>query len=732
VLQKPVLQVPVIEITAYLRISPRGITALIPHSELGQGVLTSLAMAIAEELECDWSTIRAETAPLIAPLAAAYTNPLFGVMVTGASSSIRSHFQSLRQAGAAAREMLLQAAAATWRVEPETCLAEKGEIRHPASSRRASYGALAPAAAYLPVPTAPALKPREHWRLLGTRPTRLDTPDKNIGRALFVADLRLPGQLFASVLHAPPGRRLERFDLLSPAETTTDPDSAAFLETGQVRFVSLPNGVAAVAPSWWLADQSLKRIVPVWSYPDPGLPQATAAYEPEAVDRALRRSMGQALEGSATSILRRGNPEAGQRQSVRILSAEYTVPFLAHAQLEPLAALARVNSDRCELWVPTQNQSVQVEAVAALLGLPTSAILLHTPFVGGSFGRRHEADIVLEAVRIARAVGAPVLAMWNRAEDFRQDTFRPPALIRLITGLDAANRIALWRHVVATPSLLARMSPGTLLREGEPKDSKDQMAAADPTAVQGILQPYAFPAIQAEHALVPLGIGSFPASAEMGSFPRIGLWRSMGHAFNAFALESMIDEVALATKRDPYLFRRSLLLGSPRSRRVLDAAADLALWNTPLPPEHGRGMALHEAYGSIIAVVAVVAETNNSFWKVEELTAVVDCGRIVHPGIVEGQIAGGLLFALSACRHEQILFQNGLPEQTNFDRYRLLRLSETPRLNIQLLESEDSPGGVGALAVPPLAPAVANALAALTRGRRWRSLPLPERLSILE
>ena len=678
-----------VPVNAWLKISATGVSVISPASEMGQGVFTALAQLVAEELDIDWQSVRAE----MAPFDPVYANPILGGMRSGAATSIRAWFLPMRRAGAAARLMLKAAAAQVWRVPIESLVLTTGLISHPASAREASYGALAQVAARQKVPADPPLRDAGHWTLIGRSLPRLDIPDKVSGRAIFGMDVRLPGQLYAAIRHCPVyGGTLARLD-----------DSALKVAgggypPGVVSVVTLKDAVAVVAEDWWLARSALARVAVAWAE------GANAGQTSAAIDASLSRALDPKDPRAIALAVNRGDADRAIAGSARTLEAVYRLPFLAHAALEPLNATASVTAKGCELWLPTQDQGQYPRLIADALGIKPEKVRINTTYLGGSFGRRFEADVGLQAALLSKAVGKPVQLIWTREEDIRHDVYRPASVSRVAVGLDVLGRVTGWRHRLAGPSITGRVNPGAL-RDG-----------IDKAAVQGIAdQPYALPALRLEYVRQETGIP-------------VGFWRSVGHGSNGFVVESMIDEAAAALGRDPWRFRRELLADkAPRALRVLDLAANKAGWTTPLPKiagaRRGRGIALHEAYGSVIAAVLEVTLFADGRLVLDRAVAAFDCGQMVNPDIVSAQISGGLLFGLSAALTGKITFERGRAMQSNFQDFKILTMAEAPPVEVHLAPSSEPPGGVSEAGVPPAAPALTNAIFAAT-GKRLRSLPV--------
>jgi isoquinoline 1-oxidoreductase beta subunit len=700
---------------AFLRIgSDESVTVLLAHSEMGQGIWTTLPMLVNEELDADWSRFRVEHAPAAAP----YHHTVFPVQMTGGSTTTWSEFDRYRQVGAVTRALLIAAAAERWGVAPGECSTANGYVlwdggahgkpgaassagaagasktagaskaadaagaAGTAGSRRASYGSLAAAAAKLPQPASVPLKPPGDWKVIGKPTRRLDTPEKITGRAVFGLDVRLPGMLTAVVAHPPTfGGKVKRFD---PAAARAVPGVRAVFE--------VPSGVAVAADHFWAAKCGRDALRVDWD-PGPHAGLDTA----ELVESFRRQAQSVGVVAVAAGDVERALAAAP-------LTAEYSVPFLAHAPMEPLNCTVRRAAGSCEVWTGTQFQTVDQQRVAKILGLSPEQVEIHTTFLGGGFGRRANvaSDFVSEAAHVAKGLDRPVKVVWTRDDDIRGGYYRPLAVHRLEAALDAAAGTPLaWRQRIVTPSILAGSPFTAMIKDG-----------IDPTCVEGASDsPYvkAFPNHRVELHAVETGVP-------------VLWWRSVGNSHTAFVVESFVDELAHAAKRDPLEFRRALLVKSPRVWQVLELAAAKAGWGSPLPPGRGRGLAVHESFGSIVAYVAEVAVEEGQI-RVHRVTAAIDCGTCVNPLGVRAQVESGLAFGLGAALHSELTIKEGRVVESNFHDYRILRLHEMPLVDVHIVRSRERAGGVGEPGTPPIAPAVANAVFALT-GQRLRRLPL--------
>jgi len=673
---------------AFLRIgSDESVTVLLAHSEMGQGIWTTLPMLVNEELDADWSRFRVEHAPA----APAYRHTAFPIQMTGGSTTTWSEFDRYRQVGAVTRALLIAAAAKQWGVAPGECRTANGYVLREGGARgtpdapgarRASYGSLAAAAAKLPQPASVALKPPADWKVIGKPTRRLDTPEKITGRAVFGLDVRLPGMLTAVIAHAPTfGGKVKRFD---PA--------AARAVSGVRAVFEVPSGVAVAADHFWAAKCGRDALRIDW---DPG---PHADLDTAEIRESFRRRAGSAgMPAAAAGDVERALAAAP-------LTAEYSVPFLAHAPMEPLNCTVRRAAGGCEVWTGTQFQTVDQQRVATILGLAPDQVEIHTTFLGGGFGRRANlaSDFVVEAAHVAKGLDRPVKVVWTREDDIRGGWYRPLAVHRLEAALDpVAGTPLAWRQRIVTSSILAGSPFTAMIKDG-----------IDPTCVEGASDsPYvtAIPNHRVELHAVDTGVP-------------VLWWRSVGNSHTAFVVESFVDELAHAAKRDPLEFRRAMLVKSPRVWEVLELAAAKAGWGSPPPPGHGRGLAVHESFGSIVAYVAEVSVEAGQI-RVHRVTAAVDCGICVNPLGVSAQIESGVAFGLGAALHSELTMKEGRVVESNFHDYRILRLDEMPHVDVHVVRSREKSGGAGEPGTPPIAPAVANAVFALT-GQRLRRLPL--------
>ncbi|MGC2062364.1 MAG: xanthine dehydrogenase family protein molybdopterin-binding subunit [Thermodesulfovibrionales bacterium] len=666
---------------AFIRIGTDDlVTVIVNKSEMGQGVYTSLPMLIAEELECDWSKIRIEPAP-VAP---EYNHTAWGTLQgTGGSSSVRSSWDQFRKAGAAARTMLLQAAAETWKVTPESCRVEKGFIIHDISKKRLSYGAVSEKAARLKPPKEVILKKPDDFKVIGKPTKRLDTPDKVSGKALFGIDAKVKGMLIAVVGRSPVfGGKVKAFSAEKAKKVP-----------GVKDVFQIPSGVAVVATDFWSANKGRDALEVEW---DLGENAGLSTKDMRTRYAALAATAG-------TMAKKEGDAEKAFTAAARKLTAEYEVPYLAHATMEPLNCLVDLREGSCEIWTGTQFQTVDRDAAATIAGLKPEQVRIHTMLLGGGFGRRAnpKSDFVSEAVHIARAVKRPVKVVWTREDDMKGGYYRPMWYDRISAGIDQNGMPVAWQHTIVGQSIIK----GTLFEKGFIKNGIDR------TSVEGAEDiPYDIPNVFVDLHSPENGVP-------------VLWWRSVGHSHTAFVVESFIDELAHAAGKDPYEYRLALLGKHPRHKTVLELAAKKAGWGSPPPKGRARGIAVHESFGSFVAQVAEVSVSPSGEVRVHNVTCAIDCGRTVNPSTVTAQVESGIVYGLSAALFGAITFKNGSVEQDNFHDYPVVRMKDMPRVDVHIVPSQESPQGVGEPGVPPIAPAVCNAVFALT-GKRIRRLPI--------
>jgi isoquinoline 1-oxidoreductase subunit beta len=664
---------------AFIRIGSDGsVTLTMPYVEMGQGTYTSIPMLIAEELEVALSQVRLEHAP---PDEKRYGNPLFGgIQGTGGSSAIRAVWEPLRQAGAAARVMLIAAAARRWGVDPSSCHAERGEVVHEASARRINYGALAGDAAEMAVPEKVALKRPEEFKLIGTPAKRLDAPSKVDGSAIYGIDVKVPGLKVATLAQSPVfGGRLKSVD-----------DAAAKAIKGVRQIVRLDDAVAVVADHMGAAKKGLAALVIQW---DDG-PHATLSTEDVA------RDLEKGTLNAGAVAQNTGDVAKAITGAVTKVDAIYQVPFLAHAAMEPMNCTVHVRKDSCEVWVGSQVIARAQATAAKTTGLPLDKVVVHNHLIGGGFGRRLEIDGVTRAVQIAMHVDSPVKVIWTREEDIQHDMYRPYFFDRMSAGLDEAGMPIAWNHRFAGSSILARWAP-PVFNNG-----------VDPDTIDGAINlPYALPNMRVEYLrMEPPGI---PTT----------FWRSVGPSHSVFVVESFMDELAATAKKDPVDYRLALLDQAPRARAVLQLAAEKAGWGQPLPKGSGRGVALQFVFGTYMAQVAEVEVSKEGEVRVRRVVCAVDCGSVVNPDTVQAQVQGAVIFGISAALFGEITLKGGRVEQTNFDTYRVLRMNEAPAIEVHIVKNTEAPGGMGEPGTSAIVPAVTNAIFAAT-GKRLRKLPV--------
>ena len=655
------------ELGIWIRISSDDtITLIVPSSEMGQGVNTSLPMIIAEELDANWESIRTETAPANSD----YKNPEgFGPQITGGSNSVKGFWNLLQETGAAAREMLVTAAAQRWNVPLEECDTKLGNVIHKNTNKKLSYGKLAVAASKIEVPSSPTTKSKEKYSLVGKSIQRIDVPEKVTGAAKFGIDIRLPEMLFATVRQSP----IFGGDILSLDEV------AAKAIRGVKAVVAVPNGIAVVADNTWRAKKGMDALNP----------QFTGGETPHLSSLNIHNKLITALDEEGKAKI----------DTEKSLDLEYEVPFLAHSTLEPMNCTANVKGSSCEVWVPTQNQGMSMDVTKEITGLNDEQIKINTTLLGGGFGRRGETDFVTQAVTISKSLSKPVQVTWMREEDMQHDFYRPACISRFQIGLSKEGLPIQWENQLAGPSILKRFVAAM------------GWFGVDPTSTEGANElPYTIPDFNFDYSLVDTGVP-------------VGFWRSVGSSYNAFFTECAIDEAAKLANQDPYEYRLKLLKDQPRYLKVLEKVAKNANWGEPLPKNHGLGLAIHKSFGSIVSTVIKVSSNASGIIKLEKAWIVIDCGKVVNPDIVKAQMEGGFIFGLSAALGEEITLKDGRVEQSNFHDYSILRLKGSPKISVEIVESGSEIGGVGEPAVPLAAPALINAIFSVS-GKRIRSLPL--------
>ena len=676
------------ELGPFIRIgSDNTVTTLIKHLDKGQGVTTGLPTIVAEELDADWSQMRAEFSPADPQR---YNNLFFGPFQgTGGSTSIANSWMQLRQAAAAARAMLIEAAASRWQLPAAEITVAKGIVAHAASGRQASFGELAAAAADIPPPGEPVLKDPADFTLIGTRVPRLDSAAKTDGSAVFTLDVSRPGMLTTVVAHPPKfGATVASFN-----------PNAARDVPGVTDVVEIPRGVAVVADNFWSASKGRDALEIEWAETDAeqrGSDELFGEYE------ALLNS------GDGLSARNDGNVEAAFADADQVIRREYRLPFLAHAAMEPMDCVVELGEHRCEIWTGAQIQTADQAVAAGITGLAPEQVVIHTLFAGGSFGRRAtpDSDYIAEAVMVAKAINgrAPVKLVWTREDDMRAGFYRPMSYHIVEGAVDASGNITAWRHRTAVQSILAGTPFEGFIQDG-----------IDGSAVEGARNlPYSIPNLRVDVHMASIGVP-------------ILWWRSVGHTQNGYVTEAFFDELAAAAGKDPFELRRELLKDHPRHLAVLELAAEQAGWGETLGPNRGRGIAVHESFGSFVAEVVDVTVDDGDF-SVDRVVCAVDCGIAVNPDVVRAQMEGGIGYALSAALREEVTLVEGEVQQQNFHTYRPLRINEMPDVEVHIVPSGEAPTGVGEPGTPPLAPALVNALAAAT-GQRIYRMPIGDQLS---
>ncbi len=696
------------------------VTVIMSKSEMGQGIHTTLAMLLADELDADWAQVRTEMSPLraiynnivnvvdglpfhpddhgrvqrTAAWFTAKTMRTSGVMITGGSSSVKDLWLPMRQAGASARAMLVAAAADLWKVRADEITVESGILRH-SSGRNATFGQMIEPASQLPLMASAPLKTPDKFTIIGTSQHRIESRAKQNGSATFGIDIVLPDMLYASVVMCPTlGGTVRAFD------------SAVALAMPGVRYVTGvaghnggTAGVAVIAETPYHAMHAVKAVTVTW---DHGAMAGVSSAQ-------LMQKLSESLDfGSGHAYASHGNVNAALTSAAKIVTAEYRAPYLAHATMEPINCTVQFKNGRATVWASTQVPTIARLTVARALGIDTEAVDVQVQLIGGGFGRRLDVDFIGQAAEIAKvANGVPVQTIWSREEDVRHDFYRPACVSQAAAALDKDGNLTAWRTTSASQTLVSTVLKRNFGLPGLPIDKTANEGAFD--------QPYEYPAARIAHQAVDLPVP-------------VGFWRSVGHSHQAFFTESFMDEVAIAARKDPVAFRLALLKSHARHRRVLMRAAALSAWSTPLAtPTNGsrvgRGIALHESFGSVVAQVAEVSVAPDNSFRVTRVVAVIDCGLPVNPMLIRQQMEGGIIFALSAALYGEITIENGQVQQGNFNDYQMLRMQDAPQIEVDIMPSADHPEGVGEPPLPPLAPAVANALFAAT-GRRLRTLPL--------
>jgi isoquinoline 1-oxidoreductase beta subunit len=656
------------------------VTVWVGQTNLGQGTHTGIPMIIADELDAAWETVQAKMALAAEP----FKSPVWHAQATGGSSSIRHRWDLLRTVGAAARLMLVEAAAAQWGIATGKCSTQEGRVLHP-DGRRLTYGQLAEAAAKRPVPEDPPLKDPKDYRIIGTPRKRLDIPDKVRGKTVYGIDFTLPGMCIALVARPPRyGASYRSYD-----------EKAAMAVKGMVKVVPLENRIAVCAETTYAALQGRKALNIKWS----------DGSQPDLNDETIDAFFKAQLEEPGAAAKTSSDGKKALAEAAQTIEQSYKLPYLAHAPAEPINCTAHVEQARCRIWIPTQGQTATQATAAKLTGLPLEKVEVMTLPAGGGFGLRGEQDPVVDSVLLSKALRRPVKVMWTREDDFANDYFRPASQCRIKAGLDKDGRLVAWSHKVATPSVMTRLMPHYV------------KAGIDPDAVSGIVDmPYALPNLDVNYVMVHLPIP-------------VGFWRSVGFSVNVFAVESFMDELAHAAGKDPVQFRLDHMQKGSRPYNVLSLVAEKGGWNTPVPEGRARGVAVNNCFESFAAHMAEVSVGKTGGITVHKMVCALDCGTAVYPDAIRAQAEAGVVMGLSTAFHEKVRFANGGVKTANYDQYPVLTMSEVPEIEVHIAQNELKPGGVGEPVVPSVAPAVANAVFKAT-GVRLRELPFNRDLLI--
>jgi isoquinoline 1-oxidoreductase subunit beta len=669
-----------VALNAFVRIgTDESVTVISSHSEMGQGIYTSLPMLLNEELEADWSKISVEAAPVDK----VYNHPLFGMQMTGGSTTSPAEWERYRKMGALARTMLVMAAAQEWNVDAESCQVEKGVVHHRATGKRATYGSLASAAAKLTPPAEVKLKDAKSFTLIGKPTRRLDTPSKTNGSAQFGLDVSLPGMLTAVVARPPVfGGKVARLD-------ATD----ALKVPGVKAVEQVESGVAVIAERFWPAKVGRDKLMIEWDLgPNAGLST-----------EGMLRDFAEQSKSPGAIAKKTGDAAGALKGAAKTITATYDVPYLAHAMMEPLNCVVDLRADSCEIWTGTQFETVDRARAAEVAGLPPEKVQIHTTLLGGGFGRRANpaSDFVREAVHVAKVAKAPVKVVWTREDDLKGGWYRPMWHDRFAAGLDSNGEPIAWTHTIVGQSIMQ----GTLFESFGIKNGVD---SASVEGAADLL--YGIPNLQVDLHSPKIGVP-------------VQWWRSVGHSHTGFSVEAFLDEVAHAGGKDPYELRRKLLANQPRMLAVLELAAQKANWGSKLPAGVGRGIAGHFSFDSYVAQVVEASVAKDGAVRVHRVVCAVDCGTVINPDTVRAQMEGGIIFGLTAALKTEITLKDGKVEQSNFHDYQMMRIFESPNIEVYIVPSTANPTGVGEPGVPPVAPALANAIFAVT-GKRVRRLPI--------
>jgi len=649
------------------------ITVWVGQTNLGQGTHTGIPMVIADELDAAWETVQVKPAPAADP----FKDPVWHMQVTGGSTSIRHRWDLLRTVGAAARQMLMEAAARQWKISAQKCTTKGGRVIHP-EGKTLHYGALTLAAAKLAVPEKPPLKTPENYHIIGTPRQRLDIPDKVMGRTVFGMDFTVPGICMAVVARAPRyGASPESFD-----------DQAAMAVKGVLKVVPLENRIAVCAQTTYAAMRGRDALKIKWS----------KGSMPELNDTFIDTVFQDHLEKKGAAAKRTGDVQAALAEASRTLEQQYKLHYISHAQVEPINCTAHVEKDRCRIWAPTQGATLAQMTASGITGLPIDKVRVEILPAGGGFGLRGEPDPVTDAVLLSKTLNRPVKVVYTREDDFSNDYFRPANQSRITAGLDSSGRITAWSHKVAAPSIMMRIMP------------RHVQNGIDPDAVSGTVDmPYEIPSHDVTYAMVDLPV-------------QVGWWRSVGYSINVFIVESFMDELAHAAGKDPLQFRLDHMKKGSRAYNILSMAADKGGWNSPVPEGRARGIAVTACFESFAAHMAEVSVDRNGRITVHRMVCAIDCGTAVFPDAIRAQAEAGVVMGLSVAFHEKISFADGGVKTSNYSDYRVLSMSEVPEIEVHIAQNNLKAGGIGEPVFPSVAPAVANAVFRAT-GVRLRELP---------
>jgi isoquinoline 1-oxidoreductase beta subunit len=668
-------------IDSWIQIDQQGrVNFVIPVSEMGQGSQTALAMILADEIGADYSAIQVKN-PTNNPL---FNNPMFGMQLTGGSTAVRAWWEPLRVVGATARGMLIEAAAKQWNVAASNCNVQDSFVTNKQSGTKLHFRELVKQAASLSPPDKPQLKKSSDYQYIGKPMKRIDTPAKVNGEAVFGIDVVVPGMLVATVKQSPVfGGEVDKYD-----------KAAAMKVKGVKAVVPIDHGIAVVANSYWQAKKGLDVLNVSFKG---GL---TEGFSTKVLERAYDDALFDEI--NSRNAFSHGNAKDEMKNAHDVHAMKYHAPYLAHTTMEPMNATAHVTADKCEIWAPTQAQSMAVQTAMNLTGLHGDQITLHTTFLGGGFGRRAEIDYIAQAITLSEEVEAPVKVIWSREEDIQHDFYRPAASSAFEIGVDKQGYPLAWKNRVTNSSIMRRYAPDWM---GDKPDATMTEGAAE--------MPYGIP-------------NQTTDVVELETDIPVGFWRSVGNSLNCFFVESALDELAHHANKDPLDYRRHLLKDSPRALNVLNAAARHSGWNDTLPAGTGRGVAITHSFGSYVAEVAEVTAGDDGKFTVDRIVCVVDCGLYINPSIVKRQMQSSIIYGLTAALYGKINFHNGQVVESNFHNYPALSLAEIPEIDVHIIESDEKPGGYGEPGTPPVAPAVANALFAAS-GKRHQTLPLKPR-----